>query len=157
MYSKINNINFTANLDTTFLKKDSKRWENIAKIYEEITPEYPNDTFYLESFENKYNMFNATNVNKQDGSCSNFQLCKHGYKDLMEYSDNEIARKFRNIIRIAHQNKINHEKAIQFIKSVGLSDENSKKLLKIMDNHKIDTQAELTQNDSFLKYIDLNM
>ncbi len=83
MYSKINNINFTANMDTSLLKKDKKRWENIAKIYEEITPEYPNDSFYLEGYENQYNVDDAINVNKQDGTCSSLRLFKHSYTDLM--------------------------------------------------------------------------
>jgi len=157
MSNTINNINFTANMDTYFVKKDKKRWQNIAKIYEEITPEYPDDTFNLAQHNDKYIVFSATNTNLGKGTHAQMNLCKHGYNDLMQFSDNEIAKKFKKILLIAHKNKDNYEKALEFSKSVGLTGKNKTDLMKIMNNHKKDTMRDISQYDTFLNCVNLEV
>lgn len=148
-----NNINFTARMDISKLTLDQKRWNNIAKVFEQKTAKYPNDTF---SLTNSHNFIEAYNYNKKTGDeiVADIPIDK-----LMEMTDNKIAAKFKKMLDIAvHRDKI-YTKTNKFIENMNKTlkhTEFNKDIVwqRVVNITNDGTQA-LKNEDSFFKNVEI--
>ena len=103
-----NHINFTARMDVKGFHKNTKRLKNIAKIFEEKTQKYPNDTF---SLTNRGSDIHVYHLNDGISGLENeYQMTKKNWNNLLQKSDDYIANK---LVKLFHINiRDNKETAI---------------------------------------------
>ena len=104
-YMKINNqIAFTAKMDLSQVQNNKERWQNIAKIFEEETKEYPNDTFYIsDSSKRTINIDAETSVSESNYEEHSSDILMTDFKNLLNESDETIANKFVKLFKLFRQ------------------------------------------------------
>ena len=105
----MNNINFQAKLIIADLDGNKARLQNIVKIFEQKTKNFPNDTVILSGSFGKNILWERFN-NKQNWIEDDIILQPRLTKALKKLSDTEIAKKFVSILKFSNkQGKIEQD------------------------------------------------
>ena len=119
--SPMNNVNFQAKLNVADLSGANKvRLQNIAKIFEEKTKKYSNDTIFLSGKFGDTIYWERMN-NKQNWIEDDAILEPALTKALKKLSDNEIAKKLVAILKFSNKQAMFEEKTEKFAKALSLN------------------------------------
>lgn len=104
-----NQIAFTAKMDVSRVKNNKERWQNIAKIFEEQTQQYPDDVFYVSDNDKGEISFDADTSVRTSGTGLNFEehigkITAENKEKLYRRADKTIANKFAKLLRLFRQN-----------------------------------------------------
>ena len=104
-----NQIAFTAKMDVSRVKNNKERWQNIAKIFEEQTQQYPDDVFYISDDDKGEISFDADTSVKISGTGFNLKehvgsISAENKEKLYRRTDKTIANKFAKLLRLFRQN-----------------------------------------------------
>lgn len=94
----LNHISFGARMDLSGIKKNENRWNNVAKIFEQKTAQYPVDVFRLHEHEDE---LTAYSINPNTNEEITADLSNKNVDDLMKLSDKTIASKFKKLLDIS--------------------------------------------------------
>lgn len=111
----LNHISFGARMDLSGIKKNENRWNNVAKIFEQKTSEYPNDVFELQEHEEGLSAY-ALNLDTAEEITVDFN--KENVADLMKMSDKSIASKFKKLLDISAQKGKVYKATNEFIEKL---------------------------------------
>lgn len=150
-----NNINFTARMDISKITMNKNRWNNIAKLFEQRTQKYPNDTFYMEDLANGISGYN---INPKTGSeiCANIFGLE--FDRLMNMSDTRIVAKFKKMLDISAKQQKIYNATNQYLDKIEKITKNRNEDTKIWDivvDIANNETKKLQSQDSFLKDVDI--
>ena len=95
--SPMNNVNFQAKLDISKVKGSKQRWQNIARLFEEKTKRYPNDTLILGGSFN-----HGFNVNLREKGILSFDETSFSHQAsarLKKLSDKDIVKNIVDVFK----------------------------------------------------------
>lgn len=146
-----NNISFKATLDTTDLKFNKKRWNNINEEFSKITTDSPKDVFVL-SNDKQLEIYMDT---RHD--VGHARLSKAGTKNLMSLPDKEIAKQLKKVLNIFNNEETTYNLAEKFEESIGkkgdyipLKNFDEETFWDIVVDKALDDKKDAIQNDEFL-------
>lgn len=147
----INKISFKAQLDTTDLNSNKKRWNNINKEFSKITQDSPNDVFLLSNDE-KLDIYMDTKHEVGEA-----RLSKSGTQNLMSLPDKEIAKQLKKVLDIFNNEERIYNLAEEFLKTIGkkgdftpLENFDEDTFWDIVVNKVTEDSKNTIRNDSFL-------
>ena len=146
-----NNISFKATLDTTDLKFNKKRWNNINEEFSKITTDSPKDVFVL-SNDKQLEIYMDTRHEVGEA-----RLSKAGTKNLMSLPDKEIAKQLKKLLDIFNNEEKVYNLAEEFLKTIGkkgvfipLKNFDEDTFWDIIVNKVVEDTKDTIRNDSFL-------
>lgn len=146
-----NNISFKATLDTTDLKFNKKRWNNINEEFSKITTDSPKDVFVL-SNDKQLEIYMDT---RHD--VGHARLSKAGTKNLMSLPDKEIAKQLKKLLDIFNNEEKIYNLAEEFLKTIGkkgdfipLKNFDEDTFWNIIVDKVVEDTKDTIRNDSFL-------
>lgn len=146
-----NNISFKATLDTTDLKLNKKRWNNINEEFSKITTDSPKDVFVL-SNDKQLEIYMDTRHEVGEA-----RLSEAGTKNLMSLPDKEIAKQLKKLLDIFNNEEKIYNLAEEFLKTIGkkgdfipLKNFDEDTFWDIIVNKVVEDTKDTIRNDSFL-------
>ena len=146
-----NNISFKATLDTTDLKFNKKRWNNINEEFSKITTDSQKDVFVL-SNDKQLEIYLDTRHDIGEA-----RLSKAGTKNLMSLPDKEIAKQLKKVLNIFSNEETTYNLAEKFTKAIGkkgdfipLKNFDEETFWNIVVDKALEDKKDAIQNDEFL-------
>lgn len=154
----LNRISFGARMDLSGIKKNENRWNNVAKIFEQKTSEYPKDVFELQEHEEGLSAY-GLNLDTSEEIIAD--LSNESVADLMKLSDKTIALKFKKLLGISAQKGNAYKATNEFLEKLNSIykndniDELEENIWDIVID-KAERNADIAkEKDSFLRELDI--
>jgi hypothetical protein len=140
-----NNVNFQARLNLSRVKGSKQRWENIAKIFEGNSKKNSKDILYVDgSFSDGFYITTPAG--------NEVEIYKSASKKLKDFSDKEIAKKLKTILKAVKKENEFYRYAAKMEKS--MPEQNDNKFWDIMVKYAEEAKAKILAKDEFFQLKD---